>query len=356
MTKNSRNPIVTLSLVVANVAVAYLVAFWPDAVIDFGFRADEPVWYTALTSLFLHQNLMHLLGNLVFLAAVGPAVELAAGRPRFLIVYIFGGLGGVLAHWIFMRHLVLGAPLIGASGCIAACIGYYSVRYIGLQVKLAPKLGVPVLAVVLLWVVLQVLGAVVTLGGAAPGYWAHLGGLLVGLLLSLFFKAPKQADLQLGHHVMDQMEARSAAAKLAATDLHLSEYPDDARALFKKIEAHAMMGDYEHEADALVMLLEKLPPEDHLPVVKRLLGIGQVNKMSSIQRLKLAEKNKSDSAFAKALLLSVVSDPKDSQRPDALLALVSTCDSEEAKIWAEELRETYPLHPATSLGVARGIM
>ena len=255
-----------------------------------------------------------------------------------------------------MRQVSAGLPLIGASACIAACIGYYSIRFTGLQVKLAPRVGVPVLAVTMLWLGLQVAGAYVTLGGVAPGYWAHLGGFVAGLLLSLAFKAPKQAERQMGHHVMDQMASRSAAAKLAATDLHLTDHPDDVRALFKKIDAHAMMGDSEHEAEALLKLLERMPPRDQPPVLNRLLGINQIHQITSLKRLRFAEELKDEPALSKSLLLSVVQEPKDSQRPDALLALLPLCDDAEAKLWADELKESYPMHPATGLATARGLL
>jgi rhomboid family protein len=47
---------------------------------------------TALTSMFLHGGFMHIIADMVFLWAFGPAVEDAMGRGRFLFFYLLGGL------------------------------------------------------------------------------------------------------------------------------------------------------------------------------------------------------------------------------------------------------------------------
>ena len=85
----------------------------------------HPRIYSALTCLFLHdpQNILHLLGNLVFLAAVGPLVESEVGPLRFVVVYVLAGLAGVAAHWSVAASSGVGTPLIGASSAIAGCVG-----------------------------------------------------------------------------------------------------------------------------------------------------------------------------------------------------------------------------------------
>ncbi len=51
-----------------------------------------------ITNLFLHFSLGHLLGNLLFLWVVGPLLEEAWGRRRFLVFYLAAGLvlGGIV--------------------------------------------------------------------------------------------------------------------------------------------------------------------------------------------------------------------------------------------------------------------
>jgi membrane associated rhomboid family serine protease len=351
-------PWVTMICLLACIAVAYLLLIQPQYLFEYGFQARLPSLLTAFTSLFLHQNVLHLLGNMLFLAAVGAAVEAAAGWWRFAIVYFGGGLIGVAAHWAFSAKTGVSVPLVGASGSIAACIAYYGVRYFRMQVALAPKIGASVLSLTVIWFVLQIIGVFYSLGGSVgTAFWAHLGGFAGGLLLSLVFKAPQAGERQLGHAVVDRMDQRSPAAKLAATDLHLAEHPDDVQALFKKVDALATLGDKDQEGEVLAQLLTKLPESDRPPVLARLIGIGQISRLPSLQRTLLAERYRSSNPeLAKSLLLSVIGGKfDDEQRADALLALCTLAPS-EAQPWLDELRSKFPIHPATDLARTRGLI
>lgn len=358
MTPQPRQPYVTLLLVALNILAAYVLALRPEVLETLGFDARHPSILGAVASLFLHQNLFHLLGNMVFLAAVGPSVESSSGVWRLLVVYFVGGLTGVFAHWLFARNDPNAAPLVGASACVAACIAYYNLRFFDLHVALAPKVGASILAITLVWVGLQVIGGLVRIGNApSVAYWAHIGGFAVGLLLALVFRAPKQATHQLGHEMMTRMDERSPAARLTASQVHLADHPDDVQAMFHKAEALADMNDPEGEANILVVLAKKLPTQDRLPVLHRLATLNRLEGLASLDRVRYAEQLKdSDPDLAKRLLLSVIAAADDGQRPDALLAVVPFCEADEAKTWLDELAIAYPLHPVTDVAKARGLL
>ena len=55
-------------------------------------------WITILTAMFMHAGWMHILGNMIFLWAFGPAVEDAMGRIRYLMFYVLSGLIASLAQ------------------------------------------------------------------------------------------------------------------------------------------------------------------------------------------------------------------------------------------------------------------
>jgi membrane associated rhomboid family serine protease len=80
VTVRRSSPVVTLLLIAGNILAAFALLFNPELAFAFGFRPDHPSLAGAISCLFLHSNVVHLLGNMVFLAAVGVAVELAAGR------------------------------------------------------------------------------------------------------------------------------------------------------------------------------------------------------------------------------------------------------------------------------------
>ncbi|HMS56589.1 MAG TPA: rhomboid family intramembrane serine protease, partial [Fimbriimonadaceae bacterium] len=98
-----RFPVATIILIAVSICAAFIGLFQPEMVESLGFVSTQPSLPKALFSLFIHANLIHLFSNMVFLAAVGPAVELAAGTARFLVVYLLGGLAGVLAHYLLAR-------------------------------------------------------------------------------------------------------------------------------------------------------------------------------------------------------------------------------------------------------------
>src|SRR5207237_690142 len=90
------------SLVAVNVLVYLLQQSNPTIITRFAMRpvsVADGEYYRMLTAAFLHASLMHILFNMLALWIVGPALEAALGRVRFLPLYVVGGLvaGGALA-------------------------------------------------------------------------------------------------------------------------------------------------------------------------------------------------------------------------------------------------------------------
>src|ERR1700678_2688315 len=59
-------------------------------------------WWRLLTSCFLHFGIIHIGMNMYVLYLIGPFIEMAFGRARYLLIYFVAGLGGsivsVLVH------------------------------------------------------------------------------------------------------------------------------------------------------------------------------------------------------------------------------------------------------------------
>ncbi|MBN9502112.1 MAG: hypothetical protein BGO01_10790 [Armatimonadetes bacterium 55-13] len=368
MIEKSRLPIVTLLLIAANLFAAFAVAISaqgslgaePEMVTAFGFNPQKPNLLTAFTNLFLHQNLLHLLGNMVFLAAVGAAVELATGSARFATVYFVSGLMGVVAHYIFTRSLSQAPILVGASGCVAGCAAYYSVRYTHLKVPVAPKRGLSVAMVTGVWLALQFVGAFVHIGeSAAVSFWAHIGGVLGGLLLSAIFRAPDLGQARLGHAVLDQMNERGPAAVALAARQHLKEHPNDIRALRQLAEAERQLAHPAAEVSALVKLLEILPESEQPDPIRRLDELEKLATLPCLRRTLLADRfRESEPTVARLLLVSVIEGVQDDpQVPEAMLALASMElpeNPDKAQEILTRLQDRYPLHPTVELAKHRG--
>jgi membrane associated rhomboid family serine protease len=165
-----------------------------------------PIYLTLLTHMFLHGGLLHLGGNMLFLAVFGRHVEACLGPGLYLTAYLLCGIIGGITHVVHIPGSLL--PCLGASGAISGLLGAYLflnpfgrvVVWMGMFFRL------PAFVVLGLWVLLQVIE--VALGAEGMGsnvaYRVHFGGFAAGpafiLCLIAYLKAggriPEQAAKQ----------------------------------------------------------------------------------------------------------------------------------------------------------------
>jgi membrane associated rhomboid family serine protease len=149
------------------------------------------------TSMFLHGGWLHILGNMLFLWIFGNNVEDRMGRLPFLLFYLVGGITAALAQVVIDPHSE--APLVGASGAIAAALGAYIVLFPGARILSLVFLGffyqlleVPALVILGFWFVLQLISGVGSLGGGTAqggvAFFAHIGGFLLGVVVGLLLR------------------------------------------------------------------------------------------------------------------------------------------------------------------------
>lgn len=154
------------------------------------FDRFDPV--TLVSATFLHANVAHLVGNMLFLVVLGLLVEGALGRGLFLAVYLLGGIGASLVslanHW--------GEPggALGASGAVAALMGAYCVLWGMRRVRfflwffvVFDYVKAPALVLLPFWLGWEIWNLVVN-GDAVVGFDAHAGGIVSGALLALFVR------------------------------------------------------------------------------------------------------------------------------------------------------------------------
>ena len=133
-----RQAIVTPVLVSINIVVfiaMLLVPMATDLTVERIYRFGQVgggtlVWYTLITSAFLHGGFVHLLGNMITLWVFGPPVEDRFGRWWFLAFYLAAGVASGLAH-----ALLEAPPAIGASGAIAGVTGAFLVLFPATRVR-----------------------------------------------------------------------------------------------------------------------------------------------------------------------------------------------------------------------------
>jgi membrane associated rhomboid family serine protease len=148
---------------------------------------------SAFTAMFLHGSILHIGGNMLFLAIFGPNVEEATGPVRYTAFYIVGGLVALAAQIIVGPSSK--APTLGASGAIAAVLGGYILLYprarilsLVFIVFFVTIIEVPAAFVLGFWFLEQVYFGAANLtnplgGGGGVAYFAHVGGFVFGLVL-----------------------------------------------------------------------------------------------------------------------------------------------------------------------------
>ena len=148
------------------------------------------VYVAVLITMFLHGNLAHLGGNLLFLWVFGNNIEDRKGPWWFLFVYLLCGFAAAAAHVAIGPTSSL--PIVGASGAIAGVMGAYVVWFPRARIKCMIPLGPIVLFrkvtagwVLGLWFVSQFL----LIGGGSEIAWAaHVGGFLFGGFIGLLWR------------------------------------------------------------------------------------------------------------------------------------------------------------------------
>lgn len=159
-------------------------------------RSSEWVPLRMLTAAFLHADAMHLIGNMLFLLALGTLLEGAIGGWRFLAVYLLGAFGASAVS-LWWRWGEAGAGL-GASGAIAALMGAFCVvwgrrpvRFFYWVAVLFDYVRAPAIVLLPLWLGWEIYNLLFN-GDAGIGFDAHAGGLVIGALLGAVLVAAGQ--------------------------------------------------------------------------------------------------------------------------------------------------------------------
>lgn len=128
-------PYATAGIIGVNVLVFIMTSFQlvirPEIVDRWAMRWGESSAITVITALFLHGNILHLVGNMLFLWVFGQAVEDRMRPALYLALYFFTGFAAFAAQAALGSTTVAGVavPCIGASGCIMGVVGAYWYLY-----------------------------------------------------------------------------------------------------------------------------------------------------------------------------------------------------------------------------------
>jgi len=125
-------------------------------------------WYWQLfTAIFVHVNIMHLLGNMFFLLIFGLRAEEFFSIKEYLLIYLLSGLAGNMLTLL----LPLTTVSAGASGAIFGLFGACTIYF-------RRAVGQSIVSALMFSFFLLIISA-----GLNVNILAHLGGLVVGLLI-----------------------------------------------------------------------------------------------------------------------------------------------------------------------------
>lgn len=174
---------VTLIPAVNHFCAEYLQLWWTNM-----FNAPEFHSYQFVTYMFLHAGFGHLFSNMFALWMFGRTLEYELGSKRFLIYYMVCGVGAALIQIGVASLFSENLTLLGASGAVMGLLLAFGVMHPNNMIYIIP-LPFPIKAK---WFVLgyAVLEVVLGWSGAHTGvaHFAHVGGMLWGLLLLLYWK------------------------------------------------------------------------------------------------------------------------------------------------------------------------
>ena len=149
------------------------------------------VYFTLISSMFMHGSFMHLFGNMLYMWIFGDNLEDRLGHVRYLLFYLLCGVIASLAHVVMNTDSYI--PSLGASGAISGVLGGYILLHPHRRVRAIVLRGfmteIPAYIAIGVWFLFQLLEGYMNRGaeGGGVAYAAHIGGFIAGLALIKIF-------------------------------------------------------------------------------------------------------------------------------------------------------------------------
>ncbi len=192
---------ITISLIIINVIIFFIMEFvgaTDSAASMIQYGAVYPTlikeggeYWRFFTATLMHFDFEHLLNNMVMLGVSGNILERALGKAKYLVLYFTAGIGGCLLSYLEMINSDVYAVAAGASGSIFGIVGalaWILVLHKGRYETLTGR-GMIMMLILSLYY------------GASTGdvdNWGHIGGFIMGFLLSIIFYRRNTKEIDFG--------------------------------------------------------------------------------------------------------------------------------------------------------------
>lgn len=200
-------------ILILNVGIFLLEGIYPNDAIRQWFSLYNPVIpgneilmnpnfkvWQILSYMFLHANMMHIFSNMFAVLIFGPAIEAYMGSKRFLYYYLICGVGAALfnmgidyiewslgSHSLQEQQFLAIKSMLGASGAVFGILAAFAMLFPNVEMMLL-FLPIPIKAKYFV-AIYAIFELVQGFSGAQTGvaHWAHIGGLITGLILLTIF-------------------------------------------------------------------------------------------------------------------------------------------------------------------------
>lgn len=214
-TYRPRMPMVVKNLIIINVIM--MVVTWISTSLmnsDFMYRYFSLFYfgsaffkpYQFITYMFMHGGLWHIFFNMYTLYFFGCVLENMWGSKKFFIFYMVCGIGAALFNQLVtylqisanpaIAASIVNIPTVGASGAIYGLLLAYGMLFPNNELMLLfPPIRMKAKWFVLIFGAIELITGLFSQighGGGNIAHFAHLGGMLFGLLLILYWKKKKR--------------------------------------------------------------------------------------------------------------------------------------------------------------------
>jgi membrane associated rhomboid family serine protease len=151
--------------------------------------------YQLFTYMFAHDpdSFWHLFGNMLFLIFIGPILEEYWGQKKFLFFYMATGIGAAI-FYVLMGLLSDGGTnsvMYGASGAVYGVMTAFGIIFSEMELRIFFFIPIKAKYLVLILGTMAIINSFGPMSGGGDGiaHLAHLGGIVVAIILLLYWRS-----------------------------------------------------------------------------------------------------------------------------------------------------------------------
>jgi len=172
--QNNNNKVLTITNIIILINI---IMFGIQNIIEYGdlkfglniYFLEYELYYQLISTMFVHGGFAHILMNMFVLYQFGNMIEDAIGIPKYLSLYLVGGVLTSIGSLAYMYFTGNWANLVGASGAISVLLGWFALK------DVEQRKGI------IIWVAF--ISFAPLLLGLPIGWYAHVIGFALGWLL-----------------------------------------------------------------------------------------------------------------------------------------------------------------------------